>query len=228
MPLTMSANNSEFVMRGTYGFTMSGASVWPMKTLAETESVSAPLVPMRCTMTRAMTLHDALQDAVVIQHREKRGDEQDRRQRFEGEHEQEFLAGLSAMSPGLREIAEDEFRALVGKIDEVGRRRLSPTQDACERCGTFSTSTARMICSTMPQPIVRQFTARKLERTSPRGRRSKRSRRRLAARTDGVAQQIRGDSECQDCEGNAHAPNPRCGRFLGAAEPGPKEAVRPE
>ena len=47
MPLTISANSSELVIRGTYGLTMSGASVWPMNTLAETESVSAPLVRIR-------------------------------------------------------------------------------------------------------------------------------------------------------------------------------------
>src|SRR5437868_5928580 len=45
MPLTMSVYSSELVIRGTYGFTIKGASVWPMKTLAATESVSAPLVP---------------------------------------------------------------------------------------------------------------------------------------------------------------------------------------
>ena len=35
------------------GFTISGASVWPMKTLADTESVSAPLVPIVFCMTHA-------------------------------------------------------------------------------------------------------------------------------------------------------------------------------
>ena len=53
MPLTISANSSELVIRGTYGLTISGASVWPMKTLADTDSVSAPLVPIRYIMTRA-------------------------------------------------------------------------------------------------------------------------------------------------------------------------------
>ncbi len=41
-------------MRGTYGLTISGASVWPMKTLAATESVSAPLVRITYIMARAM------------------------------------------------------------------------------------------------------------------------------------------------------------------------------
>ena len=33
-PLAMSVNSSEFVIRGTYGLTISGASVCPMNTLA--------------------------------------------------------------------------------------------------------------------------------------------------------------------------------------------------
>ncbi len=47
MPLAINTNNSELVIRGTYGFTISGASVCPMNTLAATESVSAPLVRIR-------------------------------------------------------------------------------------------------------------------------------------------------------------------------------------
>ena len=54
IPLPISASSSDRVIRGTNGFTMSGASVWPMNTFAETESVSAPLVPMRYIIARAM------------------------------------------------------------------------------------------------------------------------------------------------------------------------------
>ena len=55
MPLAISASNSDCVIRGTNGLTMSGASVWPMNTLAATESVSAPLVRIRNIITRAIT-----------------------------------------------------------------------------------------------------------------------------------------------------------------------------
>ena len=55
MPLPIRASSSDFVILGTNGFTMSGASVWPMNTFAETERVSAPLVPIRYIIARAMT-----------------------------------------------------------------------------------------------------------------------------------------------------------------------------
>ena len=44
-PPTMMAKSSDFVMRGMYGFTTRGASVWPTKMLAQAESDSARLVP---------------------------------------------------------------------------------------------------------------------------------------------------------------------------------------
>ena len=37
MPPIIIASSSDCVMPGTYGLTMSGASVWPMKTLAATD-----------------------------------------------------------------------------------------------------------------------------------------------------------------------------------------------
>ena len=55
MPPTISVSSSDWVMRGTYGLTMSGASVWPMKTLAATDSVSAPLVRIRYIIARAIS-----------------------------------------------------------------------------------------------------------------------------------------------------------------------------
>jgi hypothetical protein len=54
MPPTISASSSLRVMRGTYGFTISGASVCPMNTLATAERVSAPLVFIRCIIALAM------------------------------------------------------------------------------------------------------------------------------------------------------------------------------
>ncbi len=44
IPPTMRASSSDCVISGTYGLTMIGASVCPMKTFAAAESVSAPLV----------------------------------------------------------------------------------------------------------------------------------------------------------------------------------------
>ena len=53
MPPTISASSSDCVIAGTYGFTMIGASVWPMNTLAAADSVSAPLVRIASIMARA-------------------------------------------------------------------------------------------------------------------------------------------------------------------------------
>src|SRR3954463_8805066 len=53
MPLAISTNNSELVIRGTYGRMIRGASVWPMNTFAATDRVSAPLVPIKYNMIRA-------------------------------------------------------------------------------------------------------------------------------------------------------------------------------
>ena len=55
MPPTISASSSDWVIRGTYGLTISGASVCPMNTLAAADSVSAPLVPSTYIMARAIT-----------------------------------------------------------------------------------------------------------------------------------------------------------------------------
>ena len=44
IPPTIIASSSDWVIAGTYGLTMIGASVWPMNTLAAADSVSAPLV----------------------------------------------------------------------------------------------------------------------------------------------------------------------------------------
>ncbi len=55
MPPTIIASSSDCVMRGTYGLTMSGASVWPMNTLAAADSVSAPLVRIRRIIARAIS-----------------------------------------------------------------------------------------------------------------------------------------------------------------------------
>ncbi len=63
--------------------------------------------------------HQPLQNAVVIEHRKKRRHEQDRRQRFEREDEQEFLARIQRDVTGPRQISENEFCTLVGKIDET-------------------------------------------------------------------------------------------------------------
>ena len=54
MPPTITASSSDCVIRGTYGFTISGASVWPMNTLADADSVSAPLVRISDIIARAI------------------------------------------------------------------------------------------------------------------------------------------------------------------------------
>ena len=58
---------------------VSGASVCPMKMLAATFSDSAPLAPMTRFMTTANSADDELHDAEVVEDREQRRDEDDRR-----------------------------------------------------------------------------------------------------------------------------------------------------
>ena len=81
MPDVITVISSDCVIRGRYGRIVSGASVWPMKMLAATFSDSAPLAPITRFMTTAKQPHDDLHHAEVIEDREQRGDEDDRRQR---------------------------------------------------------------------------------------------------------------------------------------------------
>ena len=101
MPLVMMVISSDRVTSGRNGRIVSGASVWPMKMLAATLSDSAPLAPIRLVITRAAAFTMTCMTPEVIEHREKRGDEDDRRQRLEGE-----IKALRRIL--LAEIAEDE------------------------------------------------------------------------------------------------------------------------
>ena len=85
MPAVMTVISSDSVMRGRYGRMVSGASVCPMKMLAATFSDSAPLAPITRFITTANGADDELHDAEVIEDREQRGDEDDRRQHLERE-----------------------------------------------------------------------------------------------------------------------------------------------
>ncbi len=59
MPPTMIVSSSDWVMRPRYGRIVSGASVWPMKTLAQTLVVSAPDTRITLVIAQAMprTIH---------------------------------------------------------------------------------------------------------------------------------------------------------------------------
>ena len=54
MPPIIIVISSDSVIFGMYGRTVSGASVWPMKTLAHTLVVSAPETRMTLVMAHAM------------------------------------------------------------------------------------------------------------------------------------------------------------------------------
>jgi hypothetical protein len=54
VPPTIVARSSDCVICGTYGLTMMGASVWPMKTFAAADNVSAPLVRINPIIARAI------------------------------------------------------------------------------------------------------------------------------------------------------------------------------
>ena len=53
-PPTISASSSDCVIFSTYGLTISGASVTPIRTFAAADNVSAPLVPSKCIIGFAM------------------------------------------------------------------------------------------------------------------------------------------------------------------------------
>ena len=55
MPPIIMVMSSDSVMRAMYGRTVSGASVWPMNTLAQTLGVSAPDTRMTLVIAQAIT-----------------------------------------------------------------------------------------------------------------------------------------------------------------------------
>ena len=119
MPDVITVISSDCVMRGRNGRMVSGASVWPMKMLAATFSDSAPLARMHRLITTANSRTIDLHHAEVIEHREQRGDEDDRRQNLEREDHRVLAAfGAERAVHDLRpdrdvaERAEHEPRAL--------------------------------------------------------------------------------------------------------------------
>ena len=91
MPPIIIVISSDSVIFGMYGRTVSGASVWPMKTLAHTLVVSAPETRMTLVMRPGHAAHDRLHHAQVVEHAHQRGEEDDGRQHLEGEDEAEGL-----------------------------------------------------------------------------------------------------------------------------------------
>ena len=126
MPPTISVSSSDWVMRGTHGLTMSGASVWPMKSVGRHRERLGAAGPHQVHHRARHQRDHPLQDAVVVEDGEERRDEDDRRQRREGEHEpvrqhlaEDFLLG---------EIAEHERRAFPREREEP----LHDRRDAAE------------------------------------------------------------------------------------------------
>ena len=95
MPAVITVISSDSVMRGRNGRIVSGASVCPMKMLAATFSVSAPLARMNRRITTAKTRTIDLHHAEVVEHREQRGDEDDGRQHLEREDDAVLRAFLA-------------------------------------------------------------------------------------------------------------------------------------
>ena len=85
MPEVITVMSSDWVMCGRYGRMVSGASVCPMKMLAATLSDSAPLAFMNAAHADGEQPHHELHHAQVVEDREQRRDEDDRRQHLEGE-----------------------------------------------------------------------------------------------------------------------------------------------
>ena len=115
------------VISGRYGRIVSGASVCPMKMLAATLSDSAPLAFITRCITHGEEPHDDLHDAEVVEDREQRGDEDDRRQHLEREDDARTArrparARPSSPAPQTRAVAEraeDERRADAGEAEQL-------------------------------------------------------------------------------------------------------------
>ncbi len=118
MPDVMTHISSDCVMRLMNGRMVSGASVCPMKTDAATFRLSAPLAPISLVITFAKARTMTAITPEVVQDREQRGDEDDRRQHLEREDEPD---GLGADGPAALDakLAEDEFGADEGKVEQA-------------------------------------------------------------------------------------------------------------
>ena len=101
MPDVMTVISSDRVIRERKGRMVSGASVWPMKIDAATLRLSAPLAPMTLLITSAKARTMICMIAQVIQDREERGDEDDRRKDLECEDHSDTGVLLA-------DLAEDE------------------------------------------------------------------------------------------------------------------------
>ena len=118
MPLVITANNSELVMRDYVGpdnerrFGLAHKDVGGHRERFGTAGVHQML------HDSGDQTHASLQDPEVIQHGKKRRQKQDRRQRLEGEREKIVFAERLMHAPRICQIAEHEFRALVRAIDE--------------------------------------------------------------------------------------------------------------
>ena len=117
---------------------VSGASVWPMKMLAATFSDSAPLARMNAVHHDREQPDDELHDAEVVEDREQRGDEDDRRQHLNAKMSAYWppsgpstFVMIRGHTSRIAERAEDERRADVGEVEQLrddDRRALWKTR----------------------------------------------------------------------------------------------------
>ena len=124
---------------------VSGASVCPMKMLAATFMDSAPLVPITFCITTAIAAHQHLHDAQVIQDAEKRRNEDDDGQHLESEDGAEHVAGRAQL------VAEDEFTAFGGVIQQMVDSAAQPPEGDFHRCFQHQKGKAELESQAPPQ-----------------------------------------------------------------------------
>jgi hypothetical protein len=131
MPPIIMVSSSDSVIRGMYGRTVSGASVWPMNTLAQTLVVSAPDTRITLVIASAMIRTMNCITPEVVQHAHQRGEEDDRGQHLEGEHEAELR--------GVHQAAEDEVRAGADEAEDLHEALAQGVEDSRGHrgCGGF-------------------------------------------------------------------------------------------
>ena len=109
---------------------------------------------------------DELQDAEVVEHGEERGDEDDRRQRGEGEDEAVPGPKISAIFVWFGEHAEHERRAGVGELEEAADAARDRGEELIARTRAADLNAQDQhaqirAASAIPHSTVRQLTRRR-------------------------------------------------------------------
>ena len=155
----MTVMSSDSVMRSMYGLIVSGASVWPMKTLAQTLVVSAPDTFMTLVMTQAMPL-----TICCMTPRWYSTPVSDAKKMIVGSTCTANTKPNFEVSVKLPKMNSEPTRTKSSSLTKP----LAIASNTSRPSGTFSTSVANTICSATPVsdelPVDRALVVREQER----------------------------------------------------------------